>query len=97
MEIESIHREQALEEKVQNRINAQNERFSHEDDIRRVKNAQEAEIVRKETEQRINERIRDEQAKMEHDFKEQRNRLEQQTAQERAHDKKVVEMAKRDR
>ena len=76
MEMESIHREQALEEKVQGRINQQNERFAHEEDVRKVKNAQEQDAIRKEMEQRIVERIKDEQARVEADFREQRNRLE---------------------
>ena len=39
MEVESIHREQALEEKVQARINAANDRYAHEEDLRSIKGA----------------------------------------------------------
>lgn len=86
MEQEAIAREQAIEEKVQNRLKQQNERFE----------AQE-EYNRQEAEDRYAQRLREERDRIQRDFEEQRSRLQLQTTQERAHDQQMVDMAKRDK
>ena len=77
MELESIHREQALEEKVQNRLNQQNERFGTETQASKARHDQEKELLRREMENRLAERLSQEQQRLEADFRAQRDRMEE--------------------
>ena len=75
-----------MEETVHKRIAEKAARLENEDYTRK-----------REVEELIARRVREERERLERDFGEQRDRMEMQTSQERDYDRKVVEMAKRER
>jgi hypothetical protein len=65
VEAEMAAREEAIEKRMQQRINIQNERFAHDDDVRRAR-----------TDEAVREAVRNEQGRLEAEYAELRNRLE---------------------
>ena len=82
-EEEMAAREEAIEKRMQQRINIQNERFAHDDDVRRSR-----------TDELIREAVRNEKQRLEAENAELRNMLESRHAEELQELRNIVEQSR---
>lgn len=86
LETDFCLREKAIEDRTKDLLRQTNEKFHQEDDMRR-----------RETEEIMRQRIREEKQTIESEFNDHRTRLERQIAVERTHERQLVETTKRER